>query len=71
VCSSDLVDFDGARRTDEGLYARFFHGMLAEGVAMAPGAYEALFVGLGHDDSVLDQLPDRSYRAALAATAGT
>jgi glutamate-1-semialdehyde 2,1-aminomutase len=61
------VDFDGARRTDEAAYARFFHGMLAEGVAMAPGAYEALFVGLGHDDTVLDRLPDRSYRAALAA----
>jgi glutamate-1-semialdehyde 2,1-aminomutase len=61
------VDFDGARRTDEALYARFFHGMLAEGVAMAPGAYEALFVGLGHDDTVLDRLPDRSHRAALAA----
>ena len=26
------------------------HAMLAEGVALAPGAYEALFVGLGHTD---------------------
>ena len=29
------------------LYAAFFHAMLAEGVALAPGAYEAMFVGLG------------------------
>jgi glutamate-1-semialdehyde 2,1-aminomutase len=63
------VDFDGARGTDEALYARFFHAMLAEGVAMAPGAYEALFVGLGHDDAVLDRLSDRSHRAAIAVAA--
>jgi len=43
--------------------------MLAEGVAMAPGAYEALFVGLGHDDAVLDDLAERAARAAAAVAA--
>jgi glutamate-1-semialdehyde 2,1-aminomutase len=38
--------------------------MLAEGVALAPGAYEALFVGVGHDDAVLDDLVERVHRAA-------
>ena len=32
--------------------------MLAEGVAMAPGAYEAIFVGLAHTDDVLDEIGD-------------
>jgi len=65
------TNFDAARTTDEDLYARFFHAMLAEGVAMAPGAYEALFVGLGHDDAVLDELGERAHRAAAAvAVAG-
>ena len=36
-------NFDDATTTDEAAYARFFHAMLNEGVAMAPGAYEALF----------------------------
>jgi len=63
------TDFDAARTTDEDLYARFFHAMLAEGVAMAPGAYEALFVGLGHDDAVLDELGERAHRAAAAVAA--
>ena len=58
------VDFDGAKRTDEAAYAAFFQAMLAEGVAMAPGAYEAIFVGLGHDDAVLDELGERAGRAA-------
>ena len=44
------------RRTDEPAYAAFFHAMLAEGVALAPGAYEALFVGLAHTDAVLDEI---------------
>ena len=37
----------------------------AEGVAMAPGAYEAIFVGLAHTDDVLDQIG-----AAAAARCG-
>jgi glutamate-1-semialdehyde 2,1-aminomutase len=63
------VDFAGAKTTDEATYARFFHAMLAEGVAMAPGAYEALFVGLGHHDGVLDELAERAMRAAAITVA--
>ncbi|MFM8389868.1 MAG: glutamate-1-semialdehyde 2,1-aminomutase [Actinomycetota bacterium] len=58
------TNFDEAKKTDEALYAKLFHAMLAEGVALAPGAYEALFVGLGHDDDVLGDLAERVHRAA-------
>ncbi len=58
------IDFDGARRTDEKAYAALFHALLDEGVALAPGAYEAVFVGLGHDDAVLDEVADAANRAA-------
>ena len=70
-CGQDAppVDFAGAKRTDEAAYARFFHAMLAEGVAMAPGAYEALFVGLAHTDDVLDQIADAAQRAAKQCVA--
>ncbi len=57
-------DFAGAKRTDEQAYARFFHAMLDEGVAMAPGAYEALFVGVAHSDEVLDRIAEAAHRAA-------
>ena len=66
----DVSDFEGAKRTDEGAYARLFHAMLAEGVAMAPGAYEAIFVGMAHTDDVLDQIAERCHRAATVAAAG-
>ena len=57
----------GAKHTDEAAYARFFHAMLSEGIAMAPGAYEALFVGLAHTDDVLEQIAEAAQRAAKAA----
>ena len=40
---------------DTGIYPRFFHEMLARGVALAPGAYEVLFVSMAHSDAQLDQ----------------
>ena len=63
------INFDEAKKTDEALFARLFHSLLNEGVAMAPGAYEAIFVGLGHTDVVMNDLADRFYRAARAVTA--
>ena len=60
------TNFDDAKRTDEPMYARFFHAMLSEGVALAPGAYEALFVGLGHTDAVIDAIGEAATRAARA-----
>lgn len=63
------VDFDGARRTDVAAYAAFFQAMLAEGVAMAPGAYEAIFVGLAHTDDVIDAVGAAAAAAARTAAA--
>jgi glutamate-1-semialdehyde 2,1-aminomutase len=53
-------NFDEAKTTDEKLYAQVFHAMLNAGVAMAPGAYEALFVGLAHTDDVMEELANRA-----------
>ena len=61
------TNFDEAKTTDEKLYAAFFHAMLSEGIALAPGAYEALFVGLGHTDDVIDAIGEAASRAAVAA----
>ena len=61
------TNFVEAKTTDEAMYARFFHSMLGEGVALAPGAYEALFVGLGHTDDVIDAVGAAAARAALKA----
>jgi glutamate-1-semialdehyde 2,1-aminomutase len=73
LCGSEVgtvANFDDAKRTDEAAYSRFFQAMLAEGVAMAPGAYEAIFVGLGHTDDVLDAIVAAAHRAATSAVGG-
>jgi glutamate-1-semialdehyde 2,1-aminomutase len=57
------ADYDAARHTDEAAYARFFHALLAEGVAVAPGAYEVLFPGLAHTDEVVDEVLAAAERA--------
>lgn len=43
-----VEDYAGARRSDTVRYARFFHGMLARGVFLAPSQFEAAFVSLAH-----------------------
>ncbi|WP_241432235.1 glutamate-1-semialdehyde 2,1-aminomutase [Ilumatobacter nonamiensis] len=74
VCGADAADpvrnFDDAKTTDEQAYGRFFRAMLAEGVALAPGAYEAIFVGLAHTDDVIDRIADAASRAAATAATG-
>jgi glutamate-1-semialdehyde 2,1-aminomutase len=62
-------NFAEAKTTEEGIYRAFFHAMLAEGVALPPGAYEALFVGAGHTPDVRDALAAAATRAASAAVA--
>ena len=53
--SEPPTDFDSAKAIcDNGMYQRFFHGMLSRGVAFAPGAYEAVFTSLAHTNTELD-----------------
>ena len=40
---------------DVGRFTKFFHGMLAAGVYMAPSAFEAGFVSIAHSDDDLDE----------------
>ena len=52
------------------IHAAFFHALLRRGVALAPGAYEVMFPGLAHDDSVMDRIVEAA-RAAAAEVAGS
>ncbi|HEY4333545.1 MAG TPA: glutamate-1-semialdehyde 2,1-aminomutase [Ilumatobacteraceae bacterium] len=59
------VNFDQAKTTDEAMFAATFRAALGAGVALAPGAYEAVFIGLGHTDAVIDELAV-AFNAAAA-----
>ena len=63
--ANPVTNFDDAKAANEpGLYAPFFHEMLRQGIAMAPGAYEALFPSFAHTDSDIDRTIEAAGIAA-------
>lgn len=63
------IDYDDARTADEQAYARLHAELLRRGVAFAPGAYEAIFVGLAHTPDIIDEALTNIADAAIAANA--
>jgi glutamate-1-semialdehyde 2,1-aminomutase len=51
----NITRFAQAMASDQALFKRFFHGMLAEGVYLAPSAFEAGFISVAHSDEDLEQ----------------
>ena len=43
-----------AMQTDRERFKKYFHGMLAEGVYLAPSAFEAAFLSAAHTDADID-----------------
>jgi glutamate-1-semialdehyde 2,1-aminomutase len=63
---SDPVDYVTARElAGNGVYSALFHAMLARGVALAPGAYEVMFPGMGHTEQILDHVVEVAAEAAV------
>jgi glutamate-1-semialdehyde 2,1-aminomutase len=48
-----VSDFAGATACNQDYFKRFFHGMLDEGVYLAPSAFEAGFVSAAHSEDDL------------------
>jgi glutamate-1-semialdehyde 2,1-aminomutase len=55
--------FGVTRAIDEAMYTRVFHALLAHGVAIAPGAYEVMFVGMAHDEAVIEEILEAAKQA--------
>ncbi|HWP94941.1 MAG TPA: glutamate-1-semialdehyde 2,1-aminomutase [Gammaproteobacteria bacterium] len=54
--------YDEVMACDQKRFNRFFHGMLAEGVYLAPSAFEAGFVSTAHTDAVIDATVEAAER---------
>lgn len=66
-----VVDYQGAKASgDTGLYPGWFHGLLEAGIAVAPGAYEAMFPSLAHSAGDYDRTVEAvaSVAKTLAAS---
>jgi glutamate-1-semialdehyde 2,1-aminomutase len=55
--------FEQVLACDAERFRRFFHGMLAEGVYLAPSPYEAGFVSAAHGDAEIDATIDAAREA--------
>lgn len=49
-----VTNLEEARKSDVGRFARFFHGMLGEGIFLPPSQFEAWFVSLAHSPADLE-----------------
>jgi glutamate-1-semialdehyde 2,1-aminomutase len=65
-CEGPVASFADAMRADTARYGRFFRGMLAEGVALAPSQFEAAFIGGAHQDEHLTKAAAAASRVLAA-----
>lgn len=50
-----VADYASAKTSDTKCYGKFFHGMLARGIYLAPSQFEAAFVSLAHTEAEIEQ----------------
>jgi glutamate-1-semialdehyde 2,1-aminomutase len=67
--SEPVADLAGARKSDRGLFAKYFAAMLERGIYLAPSPYEANFISAAHSARDVDRTvtaADASLRSLLA-----
>ncbi len=52
---SEVYNFATAAKSDTGLFARYFRGMLARGINLAPSQFEAAFLSFAHEPEDLNK----------------
>ena len=62
-----VFDYESASRSDAPLYARYFHGLLDEGVFLAPSHLESGFVSTAHSDEDVEYTVEAMERALRRA----
>jgi glutamate-1-semialdehyde 2,1-aminomutase len=60
-----VIDFASAKRSDENTFRKYYRGMLAQGIYLAPSPYEAAFVSTSHSE---EDILKTIQAAAIALT---
>lgn len=58
-----VTDFEKAKTADLDLFARYFRGMLAEGISIAPSQFEGMFLSTAHTDADIEK---KQFRQRIA-----
>ncbi len=59
---TDVVDYETAKKADTAMYAKFFMGMLHNGIYLAPSQFEAGFMSLAHSTRDISYTIDIAYK---------
>jgi len=59
----EVYDYNTAKMSDTGKFAKFFSGMLQRGVNLAPSQFEAGFMSLAHSDEDIEKTIKAAYEA--------
>jgi glutamate-1-semialdehyde 2,1-aminomutase len=66
----EVDDYEAAARTDPETYAKFFRGMLAEGIYLPPSRFEALFLSTAHTDEHIDKIGEAAKKVLETEASG-
>ena len=59
--SEAVTDFSSATRSNTELFGRYFRGMLARGISLAPSQFEASFLSFAHTDEDMEKTLDACH----------
>jgi glutamate-1-semialdehyde 2,1-aminomutase len=62
----EITNYEQAKATDPETYARFFRGMLQEGVYLPPSRFEALFISTEHTPEHVDRIVEAAHKVLSA-----
>jgi glutamate-1-semialdehyde 2,1-aminomutase len=60
-----VSDYATAKLSDTAAFGQFFHGMLERGVYLPPSQFEAAFLSLAHDESLVDETIEAAREVLL------
>jgi len=62
-----VTDLASAKRSDTARFARFFHGMLDEGIYLPPSQFEAAFISAAHGEKEIERTVEAAAKALKKA----
>ena len=63
VSDDEVVDYEGARRSDAAAYSALFNALLQRGVYLPPSRFEALFVSTAHTKEIIERTLEAAEEA--------
>ena len=67
LTTQPVTDYASASLSDAARFRRYFHGLLDDGIYVAPSQFEAGFLSTAHTDSDIKRTIEASYRAFQVA----